>query len=110
MGSAILLEGFFGHQQRHQFALRDLEGGEAADFAVVIITEFSAVIFHGQIHAVAQEFDVALDGLGGNFQRFGQLAAVRETAGLELLVQSQHSFQRRPGEAVGAIPGLGQAG
>ena len=67
-GAAVLLQGFFRHEQGEQFALGDLQGGEIADFLGVMVAFVRGVVGQGQFQPVAHEFQVAVDGFGADLQ------------------------------------------
>ena len=94
-GAAILLQRFFRDDERENFALGDLHRGKAADFAGVKIAVALAIEFNRQVQPVAHELDVAMDGLGGDFDFARKLAGVGKSAGLQCLMNPQHPLQRR---------------
>ena len=93
--AAILLQRLFGDDEREHFALGDLHRRERADFAGVMIAVVGRIKFNRQVEPVAHEFDVAMDGLGGDFDFAGERAGVGKIAGLKRLVDAQHPLQRR---------------
>lgn len=91
----ILLEGFLGDKQGKKLALGDLERGKGADFLGVMEAIAVVVELDGQPHAVAHEFEVAIDGFGADFERCGQVFRVGKAAGLQFLVDAHHPLERR---------------
>ena len=51
--------------------------------------------FNRQIQPVTHELNVAMDGLGGNFDFARELAGIGKSAGLQRLMNAQHPLQRR---------------
>jgi hypothetical protein len=96
-GAAVLLKGFLGDEEGDDLAFGDLDPWKIGDRLGVNESEMELVILDGQPHAVPHEIDVALDGLAGDFQFVGELAAIGEGTGFEALVEAQHARQWRAG-------------
>ena len=100
-GAPVLGQGFFGHQQREQLALGDLERGESAHLPGVVVTEPGAVVLERQIQPVPHELEIALDGFTADLDPRRQGAGVGIFPGLNRPVDAQHPLQRgtrgRPG-------------
>ena len=97
-----MLQRFLRDEERDDLALGNLDVREVRDGLRIDEAEMKLVVFDGQPEPVAHEVDVALDGLGRNLQFVGQLPAVGEIAGDELVVQPHHALQRGTGELRGA--------
>jgi hypothetical protein len=61
-GAAVLLEGFLGDEEGDDLAFGHGEGGEGGDLAGVVESAVEGAILEGEVHAVAHEVDIALDG------------------------------------------------
>jgi hypothetical protein len=90
-----LLQRLFGNDEREEFAFGDLQRGKGADLAIIEITIAPDVELDGQVHPVAHELDVAMDGLARDLYLRGQRRGIRELARLQRLVNAQHPLQRR---------------
>jgi hypothetical protein len=77
-GAAVLFEGFLSDEEGDDFAFGDVDAGKAGDGFGVDESEMELVILDGHAHAVPHEIDVALDGLAGDFEFVGELAAIGE--------------------------------
>ena len=96
-GAAVLFEGFLSDEKGDDFTFGDVDAGKARDGFSVDETEMELVVLDGHAHAVPHEIDVALDGLAGDFQLFGELSAIWKLTGFDLLVELPHAHERRPG-------------
>jgi len=73
------------------------EGGKFGDGLGVLKAEAFLVVLDGEAELVAHEIDVALDGLCGDFEFLGELAAIGKTVGHEPLVEAGHAGERGAG-------------
>jgi hypothetical protein len=73
-----------------------LDAWKVGDRLGVDEAEVKLVVLDGKSEPVAHEVDIALDGLRGDFELVGELAAIWEAPCLNLPVKLKHSFQRRP--------------
>ena len=72
----------------------DLNRRERVDFLGVTITKTGAIKRERQLQPVAHEFEVAMDGLGADFELLGQVRRVGKSTGLNELMDPEHALQR----------------
>lgn len=77
----------------------DAQAGKFGDGPGVLETEAFLVVLDGKAQLVAHEIDVALDGLCGDFEFVGELAAIWEAIGHEPFVKAGHAGERGAGMA-----------
>ena len=107
VGTAILLHRLLGDEHREQLALADLHGWELADLPGIAVAVVRRLELNRQLHAVAHERDVTIDGLGGDLELISQLAGVGMILTFEQVVDLEHPLDRRPGVSLGDLFALG---
>jgi hypothetical protein len=96
-GAAVLLEGFLGDEEGDDLAFGHGEGGEGGDLAGVVESAVEGAILEGEVHAVAHEVHIALDGLGRDLEFVGEGVAIGVGAALDEFVEAKHAGEWRAG-------------
>ena len=60
-GTAVLLEGLFGHDQSKEFTFGNLQGWERLNLLGVVVPQALTIKLKGQFQSIAHELQIAMD-------------------------------------------------